>query len=186
MAGHRIHIFGASGTGTTTVGRALANALATQHFETDDFYWMPTDPPFRVKRPIPERRALMETVFLPRRDWVLSGSIHSWSEGIAQRFTLAVYLELDTDTRLSRLRRRERWRLALADGGADGEQEEVDAFLEWAAGFEDGLLPGRSRTGLDSWADELDCPLIRLGSQGPVDAMVAQIMAALDHEKRLD
>ena len=186
MAGHRIHIFGASGAGTTTLGRALANALATQHFDSDDFYWVPSDPPFRTKRPAADRRALMETVFLPRRDWVLSGSVASWSEGIADRFTLAVYLELEAETRLTRLKRREQWRLALADGGAEGEQAEVDAFLDWAAGFEDGLLPGRSRTALETWSDELDCPVIRLVSHGPVDNLVAQILAALDHAKRLD
>ena len=56
---HRLHVFGPSGAGTSTLGRTLAECLASQHFDTDDFYWVPTDPPFRDKRPIPERRGLM-------------------------------------------------------------------------------------------------------------------------------
>ena len=93
---HRIHIFGPSGAGTSTLGRVLACRLETQHFDTDDFYWEPSDPPFRTKRTIAERRTLMQAAFLPRSDWVLSGSLDSWSDGIADRFTAAIFLTLDS------------------------------------------------------------------------------------------
>src|SRR5438128_874343 len=42
----RLHILGASGSGTTTLGRALAEGLQCPHFDTDDYFWLPTDPPF--------------------------------------------------------------------------------------------------------------------------------------------
>src|SRR5678809_1323103 len=41
---NRIHILGASGSGTT-LGRALAEHLQGSHFDTDDYSWLPTDPP---------------------------------------------------------------------------------------------------------------------------------------------
>ncbi|WP_068114015.1 hypothetical protein [Tropicimonas marinistellae] len=182
MTGHRVHIFGASGAGTSTLGRALATALASQHFDTDDFYWHPSDPPFRAKRTIEERRALMETVFLPRRDWVLSGSMDSWSEGIDHRFTFAVFLDLDTETRLARLQRRESLRLREA---TNAEAEEAAAFLEWAASYDDALLPGRNRARHETWASQLDCPVMRLNSAPPVDELVSRILAALDPGRRL-
>ncbi|WP_236638592.1 winged helix-turn-helix domain-containing protein [Mangrovicoccus ximenensis] len=102
-----MHIFGPAGSGTSTLGRALAGALASQHFDTDDFYWLPTDPPFTRKRPVDERLALMEAVFLPRRDWVLSGSVESWGMPIAPRVTMAIHLSLEPELRRSRLERRE-------------------------------------------------------------------------------
>jgi len=40
----RIHIFGASGAGVTTLGRATADALAFPHHDTDDYYWLLTAP----------------------------------------------------------------------------------------------------------------------------------------------
>ena len=46
---HTIHIFGASGCGTTTLGAAVAEKLALTHFDVDDFYWRLTDPPFVEK-----------------------------------------------------------------------------------------------------------------------------------------
>ncbi|MDV7141675.1 AAA family ATPase [Tropicimonas sp. TH_r6] len=175
MAGNRIHIFGASGAGTTTLGRALASALETQHFDTDDFYWYPTDPPFQTKRPVPERRALMEQMFLPRRDWVLSGSLDSWSEGIDHRFTFGVFLTLQTETRLRRLRAREGWRLQ-----DDSERAGMEAFLDWAGSYDDGLLPGRNRARHLAWADTLTCPVMTLDSGRPLSALVHDITDTLD------
>ena len=36
----RIHILGAAGSGTTTLGRALAERLQCPHFDTDDYFWL--------------------------------------------------------------------------------------------------------------------------------------------------
>ena len=178
MAGHRIHIFGASGAGTTTLGRALASALETQHFDTDDFYWYPTDPPFQRKRPVGTRVDLMEKVFLPRRDWVLSGSLDSWSNGVDHRFTLAIYLTLDTETRLARLRDREGWRLQ-----DPSEREAMESFLTWAAGYDDGLLPGRNRARHAAWSRTLDCPVLRMDSNRPVSNLVHEALEMLDRQR---
>jgi ABC-type dipeptide/oligopeptide/nickel transport system ATPase subunit len=41
MKSCRIHLMGASGTGVTTLGRALADALAIPHHDTDDYFWQP-------------------------------------------------------------------------------------------------------------------------------------------------
>jgi adenylate kinase family enzyme len=43
----RIHITGASGAGVTSLGRALADALAIPHHDTDDYFWQPTIRPTR-------------------------------------------------------------------------------------------------------------------------------------------
>lgn len=41
-----IHILGASGSGTTTLARALAVKTGYAHFDTDDYFWLPTKVPF--------------------------------------------------------------------------------------------------------------------------------------------
>ena len=74
----RIHITGASGSGVTSLGRALAGALALPHHDTDDYFWLPTEPPYREMRPIPDRIRLMHEMFVPRAGWVLSGSLVGW------------------------------------------------------------------------------------------------------------
>ncbi|MEO8329278.1 MAG: hypothetical protein ABI586_04660, partial [Candidatus Nanopelagicales bacterium] len=76
----RLHITGASGTGTTTLGHALADEWSAPHADADDYFWMPTSPPFSVKRPESERLPLMKQLFLPRDHWILSGSLMGWGD----------------------------------------------------------------------------------------------------------
>jgi len=45
-----ILITGASGSGTSTLGAALAKELGIAHLDADDYYWLPTTPPFTAKR----------------------------------------------------------------------------------------------------------------------------------------
>jgi hypothetical protein len=52
----------------------VADALALPHHDTDDYFWQPTVPPYQKKRERADRLRLMQEVFLPRADWVLSGS----------------------------------------------------------------------------------------------------------------
>jgi adenylate kinase family enzyme len=59
MKGRRIQVTGASGSGVTTLGRALADALALPHHDTDDYFWQPTAPPYRTQRDAADRLRLM-------------------------------------------------------------------------------------------------------------------------------
>jgi hypothetical protein len=53
----------------------FADHWAVPHADADDYFWVPTVPPYVVKRPEPERVPLMEALFVPRDAWVLSGSL---------------------------------------------------------------------------------------------------------------
>ena len=72
----RLHIMDTPGSGRTRLSAALAKTLGCHHLDTDDFYWLPTDPPFGTKRPASERLSLLNSalagkagrpVRLPRR-----------------------------------------------------------------------------------------------------------------------
>jgi len=54
-----VHIVGASSSGTTTLGAALAERLGGAHLDTDRYFWEPTDPPFTTRREPQARVALM-------------------------------------------------------------------------------------------------------------------------------
>jgi adenylate kinase family enzyme len=45
----KIYITGPSGLGTTTLGRTLSHRLNIFHGDSDDFFWLQTDPPFTKK-----------------------------------------------------------------------------------------------------------------------------------------
>jgi adenylate kinase family enzyme len=180
MAGWRIHITGASGSGTTTLGRVLAGELAVPHHDTDDYYWLPTVPPYATARPAGERLRLMQAMFAPRPAWVLSGSLGGWADPLVPRFDLVVFLRTATETRLDRLHAREVRRYgaaAIAPGG--DRHREVEAFLDWASRYEHGDREGRTLQGHEAWLAALPCPVLRLDGGRPTAELAAAVMGAL-------
>jgi adenylate kinase family enzyme len=177
----RIHLTGASGAGVTTLGRALASRLAVPHHDTDDYYWLPTDPPYRVKRPIPDRVRLMREMFLDRPGWVLSGALESWGGAVQSHFDLVVFLRTSTELRLVRLRDREARRLAqLGHVDAGAPPPETVSFLNWAAGYEGGGLAGRSLQRHEIWLGSLDCPVLRLDGARPLAELAGEVVGSLE------
>ena len=176
----RIHLTGASGSGVTTLGRALADTLAIPHHDTDDYYHQPTAPPFQHKRDIAERLQLMHEMFLPRIDWVLSGSVESWGDSLIPYFDLVVFLTTPQELRLQRLRAREATHFgadAVAAGG--WHHKETEEFIEWASHYEAGDREGRSLARHQAWLARLPCPVVRLDGSRPLPELVAQVRSAI-------
>lgn len=174
-----MHIVGASGSGTTTVGRALAAQLGVRHFDTDDYYWLPTDPPYRQKRPVEERLALLEPLLRASDSWVLSGSLVGWGDRLVPYFDLVVFLRVPQEVRIARLRERERRRFGaagIAPGGPHHEQ--YREFVEWARAYDDAGLEMRSRALHEQWLSRLQTPVLRLEEAAPVAAQVRAILGA--------
>ena len=102
----RIYITGASCAGVTTLGQHLATLRGIKHADVDDFFWMPTNPPFTTKRPAEERVPLIQQV-LGDDDWVLTGSCMVWGEALLTEVDLIVFVSTPTPLRLERLAARE-------------------------------------------------------------------------------
>ncbi len=180
--GRRIHITGASGCGVSTLGRALADRLASQAFDTDDFYWVPTDPPFSEKRPIPDRIRLMREIFLDRSDWILSGSLQSWGAPIMVHVTHVIFLAMPSAPRLARLRARERRRYGRRIEAGGDREAPYKAFIEWAMRYDDPSFSGRSLVTHNAWLDGLSQPVIRLDATLAPDDLAIAAIDALDRE----
>lgn len=170
----RLHITGASGSGSTTLARAVATAWSVPHADSDDYFWLPTDPPYVAKRPAAERLALMEAVFLPREAWVLSGSVMGWGDSLVPRFDAIVLLTIAPEARLARLQAREAARYAGTDRSAQDLARHQE-FLEWAAGYDDPAFDGRSRVSHERWLSTVPCPVLRLDSGRPLDELTSAV-----------
>jgi hypothetical protein len=143
------------------------------HGDADDYFWLPTNPPYTEKRPERERVALMEMVFVPREAWVVSGSMLGWGDSVVARSDAIVFLWLDASVRLGRIELRERAR--RSDGPVD--EEAHAAFLAWARGYDDPSFGGRSRARHEEWLATLDCPVLRLDSTRPREALRDEVLA---------
>ena len=177
----RINIVGASGSGTTTLGRALADALAVPHHDTDDYFWLPTVPPYRRQRDIADRLRLMQEMFLARSDWVVSGSLASWGASITPLLDLVVFLSVRTDVRLARLRDREARHFGAENVAPGGwRHDEAEAFIDWASHCEYGDREGRTLAKHLDWLSKLPCPVLRLDGSRPLPELVAEVRRAPD------
>lgn len=45
-----IHIYGASGSGTSTLGRFISEQLGYTFMDTDNYLWLPTNSKYTIKR----------------------------------------------------------------------------------------------------------------------------------------
>jgi adenylate kinase family enzyme len=175
----RLHIFGASGSGTSTLGRALAESLGLFFVDTDDLYWQPTDPPFRKSRDRAARTALLSATLAGHSRWVISGSLCGWGDIVMHDFSLAIFIGTPTPLRIERLDKRERDRFGPRIGpGGDMHAEHGD-FIQWAAGYETGPMTERSRLMHETWIKKLVCPVLRVDGSEPVERLFRQVVAAL-------
>ncbi len=80
---------------------------------------------------------------------------------------------------MERLRQREyaRYGARFLHGGDMYEQSQ--AFLDWAARYDDGVPPLRSRALHDLWQRQLPCPLLTLDGTRPVEELAAAVMEKL-------
>ncbi len=177
----RIHIIGASGSGTSTLGRQLAARLAVPMYDVDDFYWVPSNPPFQQKRAVVERLALLEPVLAESPSWVLSGSLASWGETLVPRFTRVVFLTLAPTIRLERLRTREVMRYGGERLSPTGDLHAAHIeFMTWSARYDSAGLEQRSLAAHEAWLAQLppSIHVLRLDSALSLNVLVDSCVAA--------
>lgn len=174
----RIYITGASCAGVTTLGRHLATQLGVRHVDVDDYYCMPTNPPFTTKRPPADRVSMMQQA-LGDAGGVLTGSCMVWGEALIANAELIVFVATPTPVRLERLAARETQRFGdrIAPGG-DMHQIHV-AFREWASQYDDPQFSGRNRAWHEAWLSQQTAPVLRIDGMKRPEQMVADVVHAL-------
>lgn len=154
----RIHIMGAAGVGTTTLGRDLAQVLPHTHLDTDDYFWHTK---FTKQRPCDEREALLR-IDLQSPPWLLTGGVAGWADSVAPLFDLVIFLWIPEEIRMARLQKREHERFGdqIEPGGVLHEQSQT--FLKWASSYDTSRTETRSRFKHERWLSQLSCPVLRL------------------------
>ena len=171
-----IHVTGASGSGTSTLGLALAETLGIRHLDSDHFFWMPTDPPFTTRRETAARIEMLAGEALPEESWVLSGSALKWGASFEPLYDLIVFLRLDPALRMARIRRREVCRYgSRIEAGGDMAATSRE-FLEWAASYDTAGPERRSLAAHEQWLATQAAPILRLDSAPPTGDLLAEVL----------
>ena len=158
----KILIFGASGSGTTTLANSLSQKTGFSHLEVDNYYWKATNPPFqeKVEKNVRQNKLLLD--FQKSKDAIVCGSMVSWGKAWLTAFDMVIFIYLKNDERMERLKDRETERYGDQLFSDKQIQENSKAFLEWANKYEDPNFNGRSLKIHEDWIEKVNCPVFRL------------------------
>ncbi len=174
-----ILVLGAAGSGTTTLGRALAAHRGLAHVDLDDVLWQRTDPPYTALNPPAERARALRAALEGLPAWVISGSPGAWSDFLLPDLALVVFLQAPAPVRIARLRQREAARFGAAIEPGQPQHARHVAFLAWAAAYEADPTVGRSLRGHEAWLAALAAPVVRLDATRSCDDLVRTVLDRL-------
>ncbi|HEX3465286.1 MAG TPA: AAA family ATPase [Candidatus Elarobacter sp.] len=171
-----IHVMGAAGCGKTTLGKALAQCTGYRHVDTDDIYWLPSTPPFEKKRDVDDRIRRLAEVLQEPHGMILTGSITGWGDDLLQYLDGVVFMTAPTAVRVERLAARELERYGYEMYADPALREGSEAFLRWAAAYDEGTERGRSRSRDEAWLDRITIPVLRLDGRLSVERQVRTVL----------
>jgi len=171
----KIHIVGASGSGVTTLGSSLAQNLSVPYFDSDDYYWKKTDPPFTTRVDRNERNKTVLHDLAVQDHWILGGSIINW-DCEWPIFDAIIFLWIPPDIRIPRLIKREKERYGDIIFTDPERNRLFREFIEWARGYDTDMARGRTHAAHQRWLAAADCPVLQIRQAYPVDVTREKVL----------
>ena len=181
-----IIIFGASGAGSTTLGKEVAERLNFQYLDIDDYLWRwDTEIPFTATRSPEERtNGLMNDIKKNPR-FVISGTIFNDRQLFHPLLKLAVFISTPAEVCAERVRNREyaRWGKRVLPGGdmykVTRFHGDVSDYIVNAQRYETVEVAKFGRKLHDKWIAEMPCPVIRADGTKSIPENANWIIAAV-------
>jgi adenylate kinase family enzyme len=180
IAGSSINVFGAPGTGKTTLGGALAEKLGVPLLDSDAYFHFPTDPPFTKQRTPEERNRLFREEFFRHEACVVAGNVGGWGIDPRPAFSLTVFLYLPPEIRLARVLERER-RLYGARLLPGGDMSHLHReFIEWTNAYDSGANQDSFTLAVhEEYFANLKTPRLRLDTPMATDEQIEIVLRNL-------
>lgn len=172
----KIQIIGGSGTGKSTLAKCISEKANMKWIDTDRYLWK--DESFTENNSIEIRKQLYQKDMEEGGSCVVSGSVFSWCpEGFNDR-DLLVFLSLDEQMRMERLRKREIQRNGLSEMWLDENGHYTNEFLEWCKTY--GTEQDKTMAGTyaeQAYQIEISkSPVLKLDSSRPVEVLCSEIL----------
>lgn len=170
-----IHIMGASGSGTSTVGEFLSKMLKYDLIESDFFKWEQTVPEFMIMRPIEESNKLLIDRIEKSNNLIITGSLHS-NPCTFKYINLIVYLKCPTKVRLDRIQKRdiETGRNSLQK--SEEVRKNYFGFLELAKNYNKLGLDVRSKKSQKMVMKSCNAPVVTIYTNKNMDKLKKQTL----------
>ncbi len=178
-----IHIFGATGSGTSTLGAALAKSKGFVHFDNDNYFFESANNHFtKPRRPI-TRDTLLYNDLRKTPSWVLSGAVCGWGDYVIRFFELVVFLLVPLEERLRRIDAREEKLGRKIEDQTHPRYKTYNNFMRWASEYDTGDMNMRSLAQHEEWMKKLSCPIVRIEGDKSLDENLATILDYIELRK---
>ncbi len=179
----KVQIIGGSGTGKSTLAKYISEKESIKWIDTDHYLWK--DDSFSENNPIKQRIKMYQSDIRSYDSYIVSGSIFMWCpEGFNNR-DLLVFLSINEEVRMKRLRDREIKRKNDSQMWLDENGEYTNDFIEWCKTYwskEDKSMPGTYAEHSYQMAISKS-PVLKLDSSRTLEELYAKIMSTLSKEK---
>ncbi len=179
-----IHIMGASGTGTTSIGAALAKALSYNVIESDFYKWKQTVPAFQEMRPLEESNALLLEQIEKNKNLIIAGSLHANPVTFAY-IDLIIYLYAPTRVRMRRIKRRDKLMGYNSMKQDESVRRNFKDFLWCAKNYDNLAFDGRSKLSQEYVISSCNAPVIRINTNKKFDKIMKELLTDLKSFEKL-
>jgi len=175
----KVQIIGGSGTGKSTLAKFISEKENSIWIDTDRYLWK--DESFTENYPIEKRIEMYEKDMESNDEYVVSGSVFSWNPNGFSNRDLFVFLYLDEEMRMERLRKREIRRNNPKKTWTDEDGNNTNEFLEWCKTY----LKEQDKTMIGTYAAQYyemelaKSPIVKLDSSQTVEELYLAIKAWL-------
>ena len=175
----KVQIIGGSGTGKSTLAKFISEKENSMWIDTDRYLWK--DESFTENYPIEKRIEMYEIDMGSNDEYVVSGSVFSWNPNGFSNRDLFVFLYLDEEMRMERLRKREIRRNNPKKTWTDEDGNNTNEFLEWCKTY----LKEQDKTMIGTYAAQYyemelaKSPIVKLDSSQTVEELYLAIKAWL-------
>jgi len=170
-----ILIFGASGSGSTTLAKAIEKNYGYHFIDTDDALWEKTDPPFTVQKKPEDTLAYVKSEMSIHEKNVLSGSIIGFGNELKTSIDFVIYLHLPLEVRIERIKTREqhRFKERVLPGG-DLYKQHLE-FIEWVKLYDILDESVRSKKQHEKWLEDITVPILRINEVLSIDTLLSKV-----------
>jgi len=182
----KIHIFGASGSGVTTTGKALAEKLHFEYLDSDDYFWETTDVPFTLKRNPEVRNSKIKEDLKALESWILGGSIFEWGENVFPDFDLVVFLWIPSSIRMERLEKREFKRYGDVIYSDPERKQQFEDFMKWAADYDNCTgIANRNFEAHKNWLGSINFDILEISGDLTLEQRIDIIVKKIEELNKL-
>ena len=117
---------------------------------------------------------------------IISGCMMTWGPEWHHAFDLVVFIRLEDEVRMARLRQREvdRYGEELTDN--ENIKENSRLFLEWASQYENPHFTGNTLKFHSAWLKSCPAHILRLDGRDPLAHNAQRVIAEIERFRRVD